>query len=218
MSAFESPFDLGRLAIVIEEYPSPVGPLEVDVVSIADVVSDVLGAGHTFSIDEGAVVVGRLGDAAPELFDGFIAHLGQVLGGAPTPLGAGSLPTPMGTTAIRATGADGNGFMVYLGADVISAPAAAAPAGGGASGGLINLGMLREVPLEVTAELGRTRLPVADILQLNVGSVVNLDRAAGSPVDLVVNGTLIAHGEVVVIDDEYGVRITEILGRVSDSI
>ena len=78
--------------------------------------------------------------------------------------------------------------------------------------------MLREVPLEVTAELGRTRLPVADILQLNVGSVVNLDRAAGSPVDLVVNGTLIAHGEVVVIDDEYGVRITEILGRVSDSI
>ena len=81
-----------------------------------------------------------------------------------------------------------------------------------------SLGMLREVPLEVSAELGRTRLSVAEILQLNVGSIVELDRTAGAPVDVVVNGSLIARGEVVVIDDEYGVRITEIMGRVADSL
>lgn len=87
-----------------------------------------------------------------------------------------------------------------------------------AADGLLSLGMLREVPLEVSAELGHTRLSVAEILQLNVGSVIELDRTAGAPVDVLVNGSLIAVGEVVVIDDEYGVRITEIVGRVSDSI
>lgn len=86
------------------------------------------------------------------------------------------------------------------------------------SGGLLSLGMLRDVPLEVSAELGSTRMSVSDVLQLRVGSIIELDRAAGAPVDVIVNGASIAKGEVVVIDEEYGVRITDILGRVSDTI
>jgi flagellar motor switch protein FliN/FliY len=74
------------------------------------------------------------------------------------------------------------------------------------------LSLLRGVEMRVTAELGRTRLPVAHVLELGAGSVVELDRVAGSPVDILANGTLIARGEVVVVDEEYGVRITEILG------
>lgn len=86
------------------------------------------------------------------------------------------------------------------------------------SSGLLSLGVLREVPLDVTAELGNTRLSVAEILQLTVGSIVELDRTAGSPVDVMVNGALIARGEVVVIEDEYGIRVTEIVGRIDDAL
>lgn len=72
--------------------------------------------------------------------------------------------------------------------------------------------LLNDVEMGVTAELGRTRMTVRELLSLQPGSVVELDRAAGSPVDLLVNGTLVARGEVVVIDEEFGVRITEIIG------
>ena len=64
----------------------------------------------------------------------------------------------------------------------------------------------------VTAELGRRRMTVRDLLSLTPGAVIELDRAAGSPVDVLVNGTLVARGEVVVIDEEFGVRISEIIG------
>jgi flagellar motor switch protein FliN/FliY len=75
-----------------------------------------------------------------------------------------------------------------------------------------SMSMLADVEMGVTAELGRTKLTVRDVLGLNQGSIIELDRAAGSPVDVVVNGTLIARGEVVVIDEEFGIRITEIVG------
>jgi flagellar motor switch protein FliN/FliY len=65
--------------------------------------------------------------------------------------------------------------------------------------------------MTVAVELGRTTMAVKELLQLRVGSLVELDRAAGSPVDLLVNGKPIARGEVVVIDDDFGVRISEIL-------
>jgi flagellar motor switch protein FliN/FliY len=71
---------------------------------------------------------------------------------------------------------------------------------------------LADVEMNVTAELGRCRMAVADLLSLSPGSVIELDRPAGGPIDLLVNGTLIARGEVVVIDEEFGVRITEIVG------
>jgi len=85
----------------------------------------------------------------------------------------------------------------------------------GRTGGLgvsRSLDLLHDVEMGVTAELGRTRMTVRDLLSLTPGSVVELDRAAGSPVDVLVNGTLIARGEVVVIDEEFGIRISEIIG------
>jgi flagellar motor switch protein FliN len=73
------------------------------------------------------------------------------------------------------------------------------------------LDLLHDVEMEVSAELGRTRMNVRDLLSLSPGVVVELDRAAGSPADLLVNGRLIARGEVVVIDENFGIRITEIV-------
>jgi flagellar motor switch protein FliN/FliY len=84
--------------------------------------------------------------------------------------------------------------------------------GVGASGAVRAVELLNDVEMGVTAELGRTRMSVRDLLSMQPGSIVELDRAAGSPVDLLVNGTLVARGEVVVIDEEFGVRITEIIG------
>jgi flagellar motor switch protein FliN len=80
-----------------------------------------------------------------------------------------------------------------------------------AFGGADRLDLLSNVEMDVTAELGRTRMTVRELLSLTPGVVVELDRMAGSPIDLFVNGTLIARGEVVVIDEEFGVRITEIV-------
>lgn len=73
--------------------------------------------------------------------------------------------------------------------------------------------LLRDVVMGVSVELGRTQLTVQEILGLTPGSIVELDRAAGAPVDVLVNGTLIAHGEVVVVDEEFAVRISEVVGR-----
>ena len=72
--------------------------------------------------------------------------------------------------------------------------------------------LLHDVEMEVTAELGRTRMSVRELLSLAPGAVIELDRAAGAPADLLVNGRLIARGEVVVIDENFGIRITEIVG------
>lgn len=71
--------------------------------------------------------------------------------------------------------------------------------------------MLHGVDMEVTVELGRTRMTVRDLLALAPGTVLELDRAAGSPADLLVNGRLIARGEVVVVDEDFGLRVTEII-------
>ncbi|MBW8826843.1 MAG: flagellar motor switch protein FliN [Acidobacteria bacterium] len=72
--------------------------------------------------------------------------------------------------------------------------------------------------MSVTAELGRTKMTVRELLALAPGAVVELDRAAGSPVDVLVNGTLVARGEVVVIDEEFGIRISEIVGMEPTSV
>ena len=79
-----------------------------------------------------------------------------------------------------------------------------------------SLKLIRDVEMDITVELGRTKMAVRNILSLVPGSVIELDRAAGAPVDLLVNGTLIGRGEVVVIDEEFGVRISEIIGRTED--
>ncbi len=74
-----------------------------------------------------------------------------------------------------------------------------------------NMNMLMDVPMEVSVELGRTNLQVKEILNLGAGSIIELDRLAGEPVDLLINGRLVARGEVVVIDENFGVRVTSIV-------
>ncbi len=76
-----------------------------------------------------------------------------------------------------------------------------------------NIELLMDVSLRVTVELGRTRMQLAQILELQHGSVVELDRIAGDPVDIFVNDCMVARGEVVVVDDKFGVRITEMVSN-----
>ena len=78
---------------------------------------------------------------------------------------------------------------------------------------MADLRRLSDVPIDLTVEIGRTRLTVGETLELRQGSILTLNRMAGEPVDLLVNGTPIARGEVVVIDEQFGVRITDVLGH-----
>jgi flagellar motor switch protein FliN/FliY len=73
-----------------------------------------------------------------------------------------------------------------------------------------DLARLHDVPVELTVEIGRTRMTIGETLSLGPGAIVSLNRLAGEPVDLLVNGTPIARGEVVVIDEEFGLRITDV--------
>ncbi len=75
----------------------------------------------------------------------------------------------------------------------------------------VNMEVILDVPVTLSMEVGRTRLPIRSLLQLNQGSVVELDRAAGEPLDVFVNGTLIAHGEVVVVNEKFGIRLTDVI-------
>ncbi len=83
------------------------------------------------------------------------------------------------------------------------------PTTGNAAGNDIN--MILDIPVQLTVELGRTRVPIKHILQLAHGSVVELDAMAGEPMDVLVNGYLIAQGEVVVVNDKFGIRLTDIV-------
>jgi flagellar motor switch protein FliN/FliY len=76
-----------------------------------------------------------------------------------------------------------------------------------------DIGLLLDVPLQVTVELGRTQLRIRNVLELVPGSIIELEKLSGEPVDVLVNGRQIARGEVVVIDEEFGVRITDIASR-----
>ncbi|MFF1572721.1 flagellar motor switch protein FliN [Leifsonia sp. NPDC058292] len=78
------------------------------------------------------------------------------------------------------------------------------------------LGRISNVEMALTVEIGRTRMPVRDVLAMEPGAVIELDRSAGSPADVLLNGRLIAHGEIVVIDQDYAVRITKILDAAED--
>ena len=76
-----------------------------------------------------------------------------------------------------------------------------------------NFDLLLDIPLEVTVELGRTRLELRELLALTSGSVVELGKAAGEPLDVLVNGKLVARGECVMVNDKFGVRLTDIVSR-----
>lgn len=75
----------------------------------------------------------------------------------------------------------------------------------------VNLDMVLDIPVTISMEIGRTRINIRNLLQLSQGSVVELDRLAGEPMDVLVNDTLIAHGEVVVVNDKFGIRLTDVI-------
>ncbi|HTP39012.1 MAG TPA: flagellar motor switch protein FliN [Steroidobacteraceae bacterium] len=77
--------------------------------------------------------------------------------------------------------------------------------------GEVNLDVVLDIPVTLSLEVGRSQISIRNLLQLNQGSVVELDRATGDPFDIYVNGTLIAHGEVVVVNDKFGIRLTDVI-------
>lgn len=85
------------------------------------------------------------------------------------------------------------------------------PNGGGAAGQEMNLNLILDVAVTLALEVGRARMSVRDLLQLAPGAIVELDRLAGEPLDVLVNGVRIARGEVVVVDDKFGIRLTDVV-------
>ena len=75
------------------------------------------------------------------------------------------------------------------------------------------LDAILDIPVTITMEVGRSQISIRNLLHLNQGSVVELDRVAGEPLDVLVNGTLIAHGEVVVVNDKFGIRLTDVISQ-----
>ena len=145
--------------------------------------------------------------------DTLAEQLGGRLDGEPTATAVEDcLSVLAGGVAVAVPLLDGGVVAALVG---VSVTLPAEPAGGVAAGaaGAWGIDMLRDVEMEVTCELGRTRMTVRQLLALAPGDVVELDRLAGAPADLLVNGTLLARGEVVVVDESFGLRITEIVTR-----
>lgn len=92
-----------------------------------------------------------------------------------------------------------------------SKPAPKSPQAKADAEGQRNLDLVLDIPVTISMEIGRVKVPIRNLLQLTQGSVVELDRLAGEPLDVMVNGTLIAHGEVVVVNERYGIRFTDVV-------
>ena len=205
------PAGLGRVAVLVAEdlvaalAASPLGGLDLAAATqpAIDAAATALGAtaGAARAV-ELSLVVADLGpfSAVPLLGTGFAAAVlisdtalaTTDAAAAPAAAPAASFPATTPIAEARAT----------IGA------VATAPRG---------IEMLHGVDMEVTVELGRTQMTVRDLLALSPGAVLELDRAAGSPADLLVNGRLIARGEVVVLDEDYGLRVTEIVDEAAAS-
>lgn len=111
----------------------------------------------------------------------------------------------------KTTGPDA-GALAAPAESVAPAQFASFGSGGTPAGGAGNdLNMILDIPVQLTVELGRTKIPIKNILQLAQGSVVELETLAGEPMDVLVNGYLIAQGEVVVVNDRFGIRLTDIV-------
>ncbi|MFL1406229.1 flagellar motor switch protein FliN [Marinobacter sp. M1N3S26] len=85
------------------------------------------------------------------------------------------------------------------------------PEPGGVAGTEPDLDVILDIPVTISMEVGNTQIPIRNLLQLNQGSVIELDRLAGEPLDVLVNGTLIAHGEVVMVNEKFGIRLTDVI-------
>ena len=124
----------------------------------------------------------------------------------------GKKPQPEASNNNPMGGGNMGGGRQNAGPAVDVRPAAFQPLGGSGGGGVPSpIDLIADIPVRVTVELGKARKSVSEILALTAGAVVELDKMAGEPVDILVNGKLIAHGEVVVIDENFGVRITDII-------
>jgi flagellar motor switch protein FliN/FliY len=159
-------------------------------------------------------------DALRPALDALAAALGGRLEGTPTEIAVEDcLEVLAGGTTVLVPLVAGDAVHALVGVSLVpTAPAGPTAAGTGPADAAAppnswGIDMLRDVEMEVTCELGRTRMTVRQLLALAPGDVVELDRLAGSPADLLVNGTLLARGEVVVVDEAFGLRITEIVTR-----
>jgi flagellar motor switch protein FliN len=155
-------------------------------------------------------------DALRPALDTLAGALGGRLDGAPTAIAVEDcLEVLAGGTTVLVPLVAGDVVHTVVGVSLVPPPAPPQPASAvaAARSGSWGIDMLRDVEMEVTCELGRTRMTVRQLLALAPGDVVELDRLAGSPADLLVNGTLLARGEVVVVDEAFGLRITEIVTR-----
>ncbi len=178
-----------------------VGSPSADLVLVAEqaVAAALAGAGQDTPV--------ALADALRPALEAAAAELGAgVLDVAHTAPAGSVVPADGYLFALQRDGEPIAWFAVRLRAEPV-----AAAEGRSASARRPGLAALYDVEMTLTAELGRTRLPVRQVLDLVPGSVLELDRPAGSPADVLVNGRLIARGEVVVVDEDYGVRITEIV-------
>lgn len=131
---------------------------------------------------------------ASDDMDDWAAAMAEQTASTPAPAAA---PTP--APAPVATPATAHVFQP------MDAPTAASGVAG------LDLARVLDVPVQLTAEIGRTRITIKSLLQLSQGSVVELDGLAGQPLDVLINGYLIAQGEVVVVNDKYGIRLTDII-------
>jgi flagellar motor switch protein FliN/FliY len=91
------------------------------------------------------------------------------------------------------------------------APLATGPGAAASQSADVDVGALLDIPVTMSLEVGRSRVSIRNLLQLSQGSIIELERAAGQPLDVFVNGTLVAHGEVVVINEKFGIRLTDVI-------
>lgn len=182
-----------------------VGGLSADLVLVLTDLGSVTAAGGTdhgivdvtdvlrpsLEAAAGLLGVGVLGDARRESATALLADPDTVV----FELTAAGVPSGWFALRVRENGT--------VSASSSALPTASLPAG--------NLGRINNVEMTLTVEIGRTRMSVRDVLGMEPGAVVELDRSAGAPADVLLNGRLIAHGEVVVVDQDYAVRITKIL-------
>lgn len=154
-----------------------------------------------------------LGAALQPALDAMAVALGSSAGAGEAVTGpAVAVAVARAAVAVPLVAGDAVVAVVFLGTPA-SAPAATAPGADRQAVPTRGVELLHGVAMEVTVELGRTRLSVRELLALTPGDVLELDRAAGSPADLLVNGRLIARGEVVVVDEDFALRVTEIVSH-----
>lgn len=160
----------------------------------------------------------ELGAAVQPSLDAAAAALGTTAGAGRTLDAAGLVDAINGATvAVPLVAGNSTAAVLLVAAPVSSQASAPAPASAPGTTRRPGIELLHGVAMDVTVELGRTRLSVRELLALTPGDVLELDRAAGSPADLLVNGRLIARGEVVVVDENFALRVTEIVANAAAS-